>query len=292
MEMIDMALSRPRFLTIHKGIVASMILIALSPLLAAGGEEVPGMDSDEVIIPADSVVLTVVFDNFPFLDGCETSWGYSCLVEIPGTAILFDTGMHGSILMSNMERLGIDPGAIDIVVLSHEHGDHVGGLRGFLDANRDVSVYIPNTFGAEVRGTLSKYDIESVDVAGPVEIVPGVMSCGVMSEVISEQSISIQTDRGSIVITGCAHPGIVEIAARARELNGCNPLLVMGGWHLRGMSKSKVEAIIEAFDEMGVRYVAPSHCTGEEAIAAFEQAYGERFVAAGAGKIVKGRDLQ
>jgi 7,8-dihydropterin-6-yl-methyl-4-(beta-D-ribofuranosyl)aminobenzene 5'-phosphate synthase len=292
MEMIEMALAKRSSLAIHKYIIAFVIFVALPPLIAAGGEEVQGMDGGEAVIPADSVKLTILFDNFHFFDGCETSWGYSCLIEIPEAVILFDTGEHDSILMHNMERLGIDPTKIDIVVLSHEHRDHTGGLRGFLTANRDVSVYIPSTFGAEIRGTLSKYDIDPIDVTEPVEIVPGVRSCGVMGDVIPEQSISISTDRGPIVVTGCAHPGIAEITARAKESGGRDPLLVMGGWHLRGSSGARIEAILETFAEMGVRYVAPSHCTGEEAIAAFEKAFGERFIAAGAGKIVKGRDLE
>ena len=287
-----MAYSKPRSHSVSRGIIASMILIALSPFTSASGEEVPGMSNEGAVIPADSVVLSVAFDNFPFLDGCETAWGYSCLIEIPQRVILFDTGENGSILMRNMERLGIDPGSIDIIVLSHEHKDHTGGLRRFLDANRRVRVYIPGTFGAEIRSVLSKYDVEPVDVTEPVEIVPGVWSCGVMGDVIPEQSISISTDRGPMIIAGCAHPGIAEIATRAKELNGRAPLLVMGGWHLRGMGKSEVDGIIGTFDEIGIRYVAPSHCTGEEAIAAFEKAYGERFIAAGVGKIVKAKDLE
>ncbi len=66
----------------------------------------------------------------------------------------------------------------------------------------------------------------------------------------------------------------------------------MGGWHLRVSSREKAEAIIEIFDEMGVRYVAPSHCTGEDQIAVFEEAYGERFIAAGIGKILRVSDLR
>jgi 7,8-dihydropterin-6-yl-methyl-4-(beta-D-ribofuranosyl)aminobenzene 5'-phosphate synthase len=233
-----------------------------------------------------------MYDNFSFLDGCKTSWGYSCLVEIPGTVILFDTGGHGSILMKNMEQLGVDPGAVDIVVRSHEHDDHTGGLGEFLESNPEVRVYIPETFGGEIRDLISKHGIEPVDVRQPVEIVPGVLSCGVMGGAIPEQSISIVTDRGPIVITGCAHPGIAEIVAKAKELVGSDPLLVMGGWHLKGASSTRVEAVIETFDEMGIRYVAPSHCTGENTIAVFEEVYGKRYIAVGAGKVLRGAELK
>ena len=287
-----MSSSRWRFLQIHHGIIAAVIVLASLSPPEVSGEEVSGMNLGEMVIPADSVTLTVVYDNYSFSDGCKTSWGYSCLVEIPGTVILFDSGGHGSILMNNMEQLGVDPGAVDIVVLSHEHGDHTGGLGGFLESNRKVRVYIPETFGEEIRNLVSKHGIEPVDVSQQVEIVPGVRSCGVMGDAIPEQSISIATDRGPIVITGCAHPGIAEIVAKAKEFDGRAPLLVMGGWHLKGSSNARVEAIIETFDEMGVKYVAPSHCTGDNAIAMFSEAYGKRLIEAGAGKILRGAELK
>ena len=287
-----MSLSRWRCPQIHHGIIAAVIVLASLSPLAVNGEEVSSMNRKETVIPADSVTLTVMYDNFSFSDECKTSWGYSCLVEIPGTVILFDTGGHGPILMKNMEQLGVDPGVVDIVVLSHEHDDHTGGLGEFLESNREVSVYIPETFGGEIRDLISKHGIESVEVRQPVEIVPGVWSCGVMGDAIPEQSIAIVTDRGPIVITGCAHPGIAEIVAKAKELIGNAPLLVMGGWHLKGSSRTRVEAIIETFDEMGVRYVAPSHCTGENAIAVFEEVYGKRYIAVGAGKVLRGAELR
>lgn len=286
-----MSQSNWRYLRIPLGIIAAVVaLTALSPP-EVRGEEVSGMDREETVISTDSVTLTVMYDNFSFSDGCNTSWGYSCLVEIPGTMILFDTGGHGSILLNNMEHLGVDPGAVDIVVLSHEHGDHTGGLEGFLDSNPEVKVYIPGTFGEEVRHVISKHGIEPVDVSRPAGIVPGVRSCGVMGDAIPEQSLIVETDRGPILITGCAHPGIAEIVTRARELAGADPLLVIGGWHLKGSSGARTKEIIEVFKEMGVRYAAPSHCTGEDAMAAFKEAYGDRFIRVGAGRIIRGAEL-
>jgi 7,8-dihydropterin-6-yl-methyl-4-(beta-D-ribofuranosyl)aminobenzene 5'-phosphate synthase len=286
-----MSLLLCRFLRIDRGIIAAIMIMASLLPFAVNAGEVSGMDREETVISADSVTITILFDNIPYDDGCATSGGYSCLVEVPGTVILFDTGGNGPVLLENMEHLGIDPGAVDIVLLSHEHWDHTGGLDGFLDSNPEVYVYIPGTFGGEIRDVLSKHGIESVDVDRPVEIAPGVRSCGVMGDAIYEQAISIATDRGPIVITGCAHPGIADITVKAKELAGRAPLLVMGGWHLGGSSKARIDAIIETFDEMGVRHVAPSHCTGEGVIALFEEAYGERFIVSGAGKILRGADL-
>jgi 7,8-dihydropterin-6-yl-methyl-4-(beta-D-ribofuranosyl)aminobenzene 5'-phosphate synthase len=266
-------------------------MASLSPP-ASGGEEVQGMDREETVISADSVTITVIFDNIPFEDDYATSGGFACLVEIPGTVIVFDAGGHGSILMRNTARQGIDPGAVDIVVISHEHWDHTGGLGELLESNPGARVYIPSTFGSGTRDVISKHGIEPIDVSVPVEIVPGVFSSGVMGEAIPEQSILLMTDRGPMVITGCAHPGVAEIAAKGAELAGAAPLLVMGGWHLGGADGARIETIIETFSETGVRYVAPSHCTGENAMAVFEGAYGDRFIRSGAGKMIRGARLE
>ena len=287
-----MSSSRSMIPRINRGVIAAIVVLALLPPLAANGEEVHDMDPEKSVIAADSVRLTVLYDNFPYSDECETAWGYSCLIEIPGAVILFDTGGHGSILMNNMERLGVEPDDIEIVVLSHEHGDHTGGLGDLLEANSEIRVFMPEPFGEEIRSALSRHDIEPFDVRLPVESVQGAWSCGVMGGEIPEQHVTIVTDRGPIVVTGCAHPGIVEMAAKAKELFGAGPLLVMGGWHLGESGMTRIEAILEVFDEIGVRYVAPSHCTGEDQVKAFEGAFGEKFIASGAGRIIKGADLR
>ncbi len=211
-----MSLNNCGYLRVATGIVTAVVVSAVLLQPPVDGEEASGMDREETSISADSVTITILYDNIPYDDGYTTSGGFACLVEIPGAVILFDSGGHGSILLKNMARLGVTPGAVDAVVLSHEHWDHTGGLDGFLDSNPEVQVYIPSTFSGESRGVLSKRGIEPIDLLEPREIVPGVRSCGVMGEAIPEQSISISTDRGPIVITGCAHPGIAEITKRRR----------------------------------------------------------------------------
>ena len=94
----------------------------------------------------------------------------------------------------------------------------------------------------------------------------------------------LETGEGLVVITGCAHPGIVEIVERARMVDPEAPVaMVMGGMHLREASNRQIDAIVDAFKTLGVRKVAPSHCTGARAIERFRQAYGSGFVGAGAG---------
>jgi 7,8-dihydropterin-6-yl-methyl-4-(beta-D-ribofuranosyl)aminobenzene 5'-phosphate synthase len=87
-------------------------------------------------------------------------------------------------------------------------------------------------------------------------------------------------------MTGCAHPGIVQIVERAQELFGGPIHLVMGGFHLGNKSVAQIDAIVAAFRSLGVERVAPSHCTGDLAIEKFRQEYGEDFIQAGVGRVI------
>ncbi len=90
---------------------------------------------------AKPVSITVVYDNNPFMKGLQTDWGFACLVGVGKTMILFDTGDKGNILLSNMEKLGIDPQTIDLVFLSHFHHDHTGGLNELLHKNTKLKIF-------------------------------------------------------------------------------------------------------------------------------------------------------
>ncbi|HZX09469.1 MAG TPA: MBL fold metallo-hydrolase, partial [Acidobacteriota bacterium] len=90
--------------------------------------------------------FTVVYDNNPYNSALKTDWGFSCFVEGAQKNILFDTGTHGNILLSNLNELSIDPRDIEIVVLSHFHRDHTGGLSALLKENPNITVYVPSFF--------------------------------------------------------------------------------------------------------------------------------------------------
>jgi len=91
---------------------------------------------DSTVAPLISKLeMRILFDNNPYEKGLEVSWGFSCLIKGAEKTILFDTGGDGSILMANIEKMGIDPSEIDLVVLSHDHLDHTGGLSAFLEKN-------------------------------------------------------------------------------------------------------------------------------------------------------------
>jgi 7,8-dihydropterin-6-yl-methyl-4-(beta-D-ribofuranosyl)aminobenzene 5'-phosphate synthase len=236
-------------------------------------------------------IITVVFDNNPYKKGLETGWGFSCLIKGMEKTVLFDTGADGSILLDNMEKLGIDPEVVDTLVLSHAHSDHVGGVYSFLQKNRKVTIYLPESFPESFKDHMRQYGAHIIEVKESVEILEEVYSTGEMGPGLKEQSLIIRTLNGMVIITGCAHPGIVNIVKRAKELFDDEVLLVMGGFHLMGKSRSEVDTIISDMKKLGVRYVAPCHCTGDKARKLFQQSYREHFISIGVGKRIDGKEL-
>jgi uncharacterized protein YijF (DUF1287 family)/metal-dependent hydrolase (beta-lactamase superfamily II) len=237
------------------------------------------------------VTLTIVYDNNgPVADAeptdppLRTGWGFACLVETDETALLFDTGGDGGALVNNLDALGIDAAAIDILVLSHEHWDHTDGLEALLETGAQPTAYVPQSFSAGFRDGLAAR-VPVVEVTGPAEIAPGIRTTGEMGSAIIEQSLVIETSEGLVVITGCAHPGIVGIVSAAAE--GGDIGLVIGGFHLKDDSATEIDEVIADLQALGVKRVAPTHCTGDEARERFRAVFGDGFVPVGVGSVVR-----
>ena len=242
---------------------------------------------DMSTIPLKNIHMTVVYDNNPYKEGLSAAWGFACLIQGAEKTILFDTGGNSTVLLANMNKLGIHPQEIDLVVLSHIHGDHVGGLEGFLHENKNVTVFFPASFPARFKADLAEFGVQTAAVQEPALICKSVYSTGELGMWIKEQSLMIHTDKGIILITGCAHPGIEKIVKTARNLIGADVLLAMGGFHLSGASQPEIEKIVSNIQKSGVRYVGPCHCSGESARQLFKIKYGNRYIDVGVGRIIK-----
>lgn len=239
----------------------------------------------------DELAIQIVHDNYACVDSLRTAWGFSALVTGPEKTLLFDTGSDGTLLRENLEKLGIDPGRIELVVLSHLHGDHTGGLTGLLQVNPRVQVCLPASFPARFKEAVRGYGASLVEIEGPQEICRDVYTTGVLGRRVKEQALVLRTRRGLVVLTGCAHPGIVNILKRIRALHPQDILLVLGGFHLEWAFKWHVEAILGTFRSYGVRHVAPTHCSGEKARELFQQAWGPGYLGAGVGKTITLADM-
>ena len=186
----------------------------------------------------------VVYDNDEG-KGLENGWGFSAYIEANEKKILFDTGCDGNALLYNMKKLSIDPKELDIIFISHGHGDHTGGLFAVLHKTKMPKLYIPAS--AAMLEKIAGGKAEVVKVSEPLEISKGIWSTGELRGI--EQSLVVSTEKGNVIICGCSHPGldvIIESAKKFGKVYG-----VIGGFH--GFSK------LEALE--GIRFIAPCHCT-------------------------------
>jgi 7,8-dihydropterin-6-yl-methyl-4-(beta-D-ribofuranosyl)aminobenzene 5'-phosphate synthase len=239
------------------------------------------------VVVCSAVTVTSVFNNVPSSDVLQTGWGYACLIEGLEKTVLFDTGADGARLLFNMRRLGKKPADVDIVVLSHIHHDHVGGLEAFLAVNPHVTVYVPVSFPSSTQEFIHAYEAVLVRVTGPVRIAPALLTTGEMGDSIREQALVLETAEGVVVITGCAHPGVANVARRVKELYKEPLCCVMGGFHLSAASDTAIQQIIAAMKSLGVKTVSPSHCSGERARALFKTAWSVDFLDGGLGAVVE-----
>jgi len=186
--------------------------------------------------------ITIVYDNEVKKEGLKADWGFSALIEMENApSILFDTGADGSTLLHNMRELDIDSRDIGIIVISHAHWDHTGGLPAILKENKTAELYIPSSFHLGATGR--KVTI----VKDATQICQDVFSTGELGGV--EQSLALRTGKRIFVIVGCSHPGVGDILRAASNFGGLYG--IVGGFH--GCRDFK------ALDKLSLIY--PCHCT-------------------------------
>ncbi len=230
----------------------------------------------------EMITITIVFDNYPYKKGLKTAWGFSAFVTYKDQHVLFDTGASGSMLLENMSKLKINPVEVQNVVLSHPHNDHIAGLQSLLFAGADPKIYLPPSFYPSLKNQYSK-QAEVIEVVPGQQIAERIYSLGEIPGSPPEQALVIDTPQGLVIITGCAHPGVERMVLAAKRQFKEQIYLVMGGFHLGNASSNEVKKIIKEFKRIGVVHVAPCHCTGDQAINQFKNAFGENFISVGVG---------
>jgi len=259
------------------------LLFVAAPLRAKAA-----LDGVPVFDPSDPPLrLTVLYDNYLHKEGTTADWGFSCLIEGTEKTILFDTGTKPEILMHNVEALNVDLNKVDLIVISHHHGDHTGGLSAVLERNPNVTVFFPASFPPEFGRRVECLKAQARTVDAPVEICKHVYLTGEMGTEIKEQSLIIYSPEGMIIVTGYSHQGIVNILRRAKEVLDKPIGLVIGGFHLGDKSDAETQEIIAVFKQLGVAKCGATHCTGDFQIAMFKKAFGENFVPMGTGRVLK-----
>jgi 7,8-dihydropterin-6-yl-methyl-4-(beta-D-ribofuranosyl)aminobenzene 5'-phosphate synthase len=262
--------------------------------------------------------ITILYDAFGKDSAMQKDWGYAALVEYGGKRILFDTGNNPEVLARNVQANRIDLSNLDFVVMSHRHGDHMGGLTYVLRVNPRVKIYAPKegfgVYGADLPGSFFRKDsslpseqryyggsppeVMRFGSAWPganfqlvdktLEIASGIYLIFLVSDKpgtleLHELSLALKAPNGMVLVVGCSHPGIDKIVQVAATIDPRIHLIV-GGFHLVVANDAEIQTIVTALhDTLHVQYVAPGHCTGEPAFIALKKAFGDRYLFAGLG---------
>jgi len=205
-----------------------------------------------------AVKVTIVVDNTA-KDGLASEHGFAAWIEVAGRRLLFDTG-QGPALPGNASKLSIDLRATDILVLSHGHYDHTGGVPLVVELAPAVQVYLHpaatgprySVHGGSARAIgmpeATRLVLENpcfggvhwvrrqlelaagAGITGPIprltdfEVTGGpffIDAGGTLSDSITDDlALWIRTERGLVVIVGCSHAGLINTLRYARRLSG------------------------------------------------------------------------
>jgi 7,8-dihydropterin-6-yl-methyl-4-(beta-D-ribofuranosyl)aminobenzene 5'-phosphate synthase len=241
--------------------------------------------------------------------------------------LLLDTGASSEVMLHNADALGLDLSEIDLICLSHGHYDHTGGLMGILQRAEDRVCILahPDIFAPKLkaRPTLkfiglpfSRTELEAagaimLEARGPVIVTPGVMTTGEVprietfekvegfwtikngqycqDEIPDDQALAIDLPgKGLVVITGCAHAGIINTIRHAQKITGVEELYaVIGGFHLMGADDKRIDNTAEALQRLDPTIVRPGHCTGQKAVCRLQEALGDRCQPLAAGDSIQ-----
>ena len=232
------------------------------------------------------VTVKVIYDNYVHVDGLQSDWGFSILVEGLDKTILFDTGTKPEIFASNFRKMDLDASEIDLLVLSHEHGDHIGGIPAFVEMKRGIPVVFPHSFSNKFKKGMVDSGLEPVLVKEAAKICDNLYTSGEFDYQIAEHCLVLNTKQGLVVMTGCAHPGIIRMLREIKETFNKDIYMVFGGFHLLQKSEKMINEIILEMKDLGVVKCGATHCTGDKQVQMFKEAFGENYFELGVGNVI------
>ncbi|HDI74779.1 MAG TPA: MBL fold metallo-hydrolase [Thermoprotei archaeon] len=230
----------------------------------------------------EKLEILVLVDNNPNTSAknIQTAWGLSILVKTENTTILFDTGPSPEVLKHNTGVLGTDLHEVDFIVISHEHGDHIGGLEYLARIKPGLKVYIPSKISLSAKRWIKSLNLTVIEVEDTLTVAKGVFIVGQVYGPPWEQALAVNTSRGLVVIVGCSHAGVDKIVDKARKSSSNKVYLVLGGFHTYAYSKKECRRLVERLIAMKVELIAPIHCSGDTIRKLLETEYSKHYLRA------------
>lgn len=228
--------------------------------------------------------------------------GFSVFIEKDDQSpILFDTG-SSDVFMKNANILRKDLTKVEKIIISHGHYDHAGGLKHLSQIDKKFKVLVRQEIFTPKYNDEKFIGIDWKDLNQPIEfelirdkiteISKGVYTFGpvqmkndfeepdpnffifkdgqkVRDFFDEELNLVIDDIDGIVLITGCAHRGVVNTVEEALKSFGKRIKTLVGGFHLYKASLSKIERVTDALKKLGVKQIIPCHCTGDQATEIF-----------------------
>lgn len=262
--------------------------------------------------------ITILVENTTPIPGLMGEYGLALLVETDNKRFLFDTGSQRAII-HNSKTLGVDLDKLDGIIISHGHFDHTGGLLPIMEEHKVPVIYahsrvfahrplpLGNGRSKEIGCLFSLSDLEKTEtrmvyVDTFTEIEPQMYLSGEVPRITNYENVGgnfmvevdgqlmedrleddialiFKLEQGLVIISGCAHSGIINIIEHAMEKTGEKRILAfIGGTHLITAAPSRLDETIAALKSYAIDKIVVSHCTGFYAAARLYNELGDKVV--------------
>jgi len=261
--------------------------------------------------------ITTLIENHPDQNRPElkAEHGVSFYIEVGEHAYMSDVGQSGN-FADNAAAIDVDLGRVEALAISHYHYDHGGGLGRFVEENKKAAIYLRRSIEAEYlavddpesiryigldRGLLKQHTDRIIYVDDNQEVAPGFY---LLTDIpgkhpkphgderlkmrfegetkpdtfMHEMVTIVKEQEGIVVLTGCAHNGVLNmIAAAQNAFPGKSIRAVIGGFHLNREDDQTVREIGKKLLELNIPKIVTGHCTGDHATEVLAEVLGDHF---------------